>query len=272
MKKNTRYWCIVPAAGVGRRMGGDIPKQYLPLGNSTVIQQTLAKLIQVKQFESIVVCLSTNDQWWRTLDYPLQIPDDQQPKVEKAPGGKERSDSVLNGLKYLADRANDDDWVLVHDVARPCIRVSDIRKLMNEVSGYEVGGLLAAPVRDTMKRAVKREQNGPDGVSHDVRVDNSNGNQVAVVEVQETVCRENLWHALTPQMFRYGDLMQAMSEALAKGYPVTDEASAIELQGKHPMLVEGHSDNIKVTRPEDLALAELFLTQAETLDLKEGNS
>ncbi len=241
-----RYWCVVPAAGVGKRMGADIPKQYLPLGESTVIQQTLEKLQKVKQLEAVVLCLSSGDEWWGALKNNENLTSDQ--SVIIAAGGKERSDSVLNGLKVLAGKAHDNDWVLVHDVARPCVRINDIQTLIEQVSLHDVGGLLGMPVRDTMKRAVVIEADGG-----------------GVAEAQETVCRENLWHALTPQMFRYGDLMQAMTDAISEGRPITDEASAIETLGKQPLLVEGHPDNIKITHPEDLALAELFLKQQMSL-------
>ena len=251
MKNPTRYWCIVPAAGVGKRMGSDIPKQYLPLGDSTVIQQTLIKLRKIKQLEAVVLCLSLGDEWWDSLSDSNNLNGGQ--PVIIAAGGKERSDSVLNGLKAIARNACDNDWVLVHDVARPCVRVEDIQALIEQASQHDVGGLLGMPVRDTMKRAVVRK-----GVVGDVVEANA-------VEVLETVCRDNLWHALTPQMFRYGELMQAMTDALKANYPITDEASAIERLGRQPLLVEGHPDNIKITHPEDLALAAIFLKQQATL-------
>ena len=212
-------------------MGASIPKQYLPLNDSTVIQQTLLKLTQIEHFEAIVICLSESDGWWQALEQPKDG------RIEIALGGKERCDSVLNGLQHLTDKAQDQDWVLVHDVARPCVRTEDILNLIEKATEHAVGGLLAVPVRDTMKRA-----------------DNTGA-------VSETVCRENLWHALTPQMFRFGDLKQAITTSLQAGLPITDEASAIEQQGMNPLLVEGHADNIKITHPEDLELAALFLKQ-----------
>ena len=245
MKNPTRYWCIVPAAGVGKRMGSDVPKQYLPLGDSTVIQQTLVKLQKVRQLEAVVLCLSSEDEWWSSLSNSLNLA----PPVIIAAGGKERSDSVLNGLKALAGKASENDWVLVHDVARPCVRIDDIRELIEQVSQHNIGGLLGMPVRDTMKRAEVIV--GADGEN--------------AAEVRGTVSRENLWHALTPQMFRYGDLIHAMTDALNANATITDEASALERLGKQPLLVEGHPDNIKITHPEDLALAALFLKQQVTL-------
>jgi len=226
-----RYWCVVPAAGVGKRMGSAIPKQYLPINDSTVIQQTLEKLANIHQLESIVLCLSPGDEWWPSLAFQADT------LVEIAHGGAERCDSVLNGLNHLSEKAADDDWVLVHDVARPCVRIEDVQSLIKSASVHAVGGLLGMPVRDTMKRA----------------------NDVG--DVSETVCRENLWHALTPQMFRYGQLKKALLSAKEKNQLITDEASAIELLSMQPLLVEGHPDNIKITHPEDLALAAMFLKQ-----------
>lgn len=259
MKKSTRYWCVVPAAGVGKRMGSDIPKQYLPLGDSTVIQQTLVKLRKIKQIETVVLCLSSGDEWWASLSANPRsnLSDHNDLTADQsmiiAPGGKERSDSVLNGLKALAGIASENDWVLVHDVARPCVRLDDIQALIEQVSRHSVGGLLGMPVRDTMKRSADRES--------------GDGNAVGTggVEIVDTVCRDNLWHALTPQMFRYGELMHAMTDALNANAPITDEASALERLGKQPLLVEGHPDNIKITHPEDLALAALFLKQQASL-------
>ena len=135
-------------------MGANIPKQYLPLKDTTVIQQTLSKLYQIPQFEKIVLCLSEADQWWQALD--TKMPDGQLPRpnlLTVVSGGKERCDSVLNGLNYLSDKADKHDWVLVHDVARPCVRVADIQNLIATVSDHSIGGLLGMPVRDTMKRA-----------------------------------------------------------------------------------------------------------------------
>ncbi|OUS30947.1 2-C-methyl-D-erythritol 4-phosphate cytidylyltransferase [Gammaproteobacteria bacterium 45_16_T64] len=227
-----RYWCVVPAAGIGKRMGAPIPKQYLPLYGLTVIEHTLTKLQNIKQFEAIVLCLSEGDEWRPSVDSSVPI--------LQAKGGKERCDTVLNGLQQLSPKASPSDWVLVHDVARPCIREADIQRLISEASDHDVGGLLGMPVRDTMKR------------------ENGSG------EVSETVCRDRLWHALTPQMFRVGELTQALEKALSESATVTDEASAMEYMGRKPLLVEGHPDNIKITHPADLALAEMFLKQQET--------
>ena len=221
------YWVIIPAAGIGKRMGTEIPKQYLKLGDQTVLEHTINRFQNLPQIKGIVICLAPDDLFFNQLSISKQI--------MMTNGGKERSDSVLNGLNFLEKYAEENDWILVHDAARPCVRKSDIEKLMFELQDHEVGGLLAVPVRDTMKRA-KNQQ------------------------VETTVNRENLWHALTPQMFRFKTLKTALETALEKQQIITDEAQAIEFLGLHPMLIEGHADNIKITHPNDLQLAHLFLS------------
>lgn len=225
-----RYWAVIPAAGVGRRMGSDCPKQYLPLFDKPILQHTLERLA-ASSVQGIVVSVSAEDSYWPQL--PVM------PKVWRTDGGAERCHSVLNGLRYLlaATAAQPEDWVLVHDAARPCVRVEDIHKLMTELATHPVGGLLAMPVRDTMKRADAQGQ------------------------VIDTVCRQSLWHALTPQMFRLQILHDALDTLLSRGELVTDEAQAMELHAYQPILIAGHPDNIKITHPQDLALAALFLQQ-----------
>jgi len=220
----------MPAAGVGARMGGDRPKQYLPLGGRTVIEQSLACLLDHPAIEGAVVAVSEDDAYWADLHYQHTKP------VLVAPGGEERCHSVLNALKVLSDTAADNDWVLVHDAARPCLRQGDIDQLIDACKAHKVGGILAVPVKDTIKKA-----------------DDSG-------EITQTIDRSVLWHAQTPQMFRLGILRKALEQALEKGVVVTDEASAIEWTGLQPLLVEGHADNIKITRPEDLVLAEFYLS------------
>ncbi len=225
----SRCWAVVPAAGVGARMQADRPKQYLPLLGKTVIEHTLLRLLRHPPVSGVVVAISSDDAWWPDVsieaDKPLWV----------ATGGDERCHSVLSALQTLSARAADRDWVLVHDAARPCLRSEDMDELIRQCQGHPAGGLLAVPVRDTLKRA------------GDTR------------EVLETVDRSHLWHAQTPQMFRLGELRAALQQALAAGSLVTDEASAMERAGHAPLLVEGHADNIKITHPEDLALAELYL-------------
>lgn len=222
-------WAVIPAAGVGRRMGANLPKQYLHLGDRTVIEHALGRVGNHPSVSGVVVAISSGDPYWPNIDLPLRA------ELLVADGGAERCHSVLNGLNLLESRAGEDDWVLVHDAARPCLTREDLDRLIAELSGDEVGGILATPVRDTMKRA------------------DSEG------RIARTEERNDLWHALTPQMFRFGVLRRALETALADGFEVTDEASAIEHIGLRPLLVEGRSDNLKVTRPDDLALAEIFL-------------
>jgi 2-C-methyl-D-erythritol 4-phosphate cytidylyltransferase len=233
MLSTEHFWCVVPAAGVGKRMGAPVPKQYLPLLGARVADHTLATLLRVNLFSRIVVALSAEDEWWP------ESSDMTSPRVLRCEGGAERFHSVLKGLDALAGLAHDEDWVLVHDIARPCVRLSDIERLVSAVRWHPVGGLLASPVRDTMKRA---DASGA---------------------VAETVDRQGLWHALTPQMFRYGLLRNAIREGMDRGLAMTDEASAMEAQGYAPLLIEGAADNIKITHPQDLALAALFLQQRQ---------
>ena len=227
-----RYWAVVPAAGVGRRMGGAIPKQYLPLAGRPVIEHTLSCLLTHPALSGVCVAIGAEDAWWDGIEYAAH------PALLRAEGGAERADSVLNALDRLAGRADPADWVLVHDAARPCLRHGDIDRLIREAGAHPVGGVLGVPVHDTMKRT------GPDRGIH------------------ETVPREALWHAFTPQMFRLGMLREALREALRAGLAVTDEASAMEHRGLSPLMVEGHPGNIKITRPGDLELAAFYLSQA----------
>ncbi len=226
-----RYWVIVPAAGTGSRMQADRPKQYLSLAGKTVIEHTLDCFINNPKITATFVAISSNDSYWNELNL------DDKENLYQVEGGQERCHSVFNALLHLLPNADDNDWVLVHDAARPCVRLYDIDYLIETLATDPVGGLLAMPVKDTMKMA---------------NVDD---------RVESTIDRNQLWHALTPQMFRVGELFRAIKGALDQNYLITDEASAIELMGKQPKLVEGHADNIKITRAEDLLLAEFFLQQ-----------
>lgn len=227
-----RLWCVVPAAGVGKRFGAAVPKQYLILNQQTVIEHTLQRLLSIPCVEKIIVALSAEDARFESLSIASES------RLVSVEGGEERSDSVRNGLLSLSQYASKNDWVLVHDVARPCVRVNDVLALLDQVEvASAIGGILAHPVRDTMKRAN------------------------ASCQVTETVDRDCLWHALTPQLFRVGELLQALILAEQDKAQVTDEASAMERLGHSPLLVEGHSDNIKITHPQDLQLAALYLQQ-----------
>ena len=227
------YWAIVPAAGSGSRMGAALPKQYLRLGDRTVLEHTLDTLLGVETLAGVVLVVAPDDSTWASIRprYAGQA-------LEVVSGGTERCHSVLNGLDALTGKAAASDWVLVHDAARPCVRSDDIRALLAGMDADCDGGLLGIPVADTMKR-----------VAADGRV-------------TATINRSGLWHALTPQMFRLEPLRDALRQAIAANHLVTDEASAMELAGYRPLMVQGHRDNIKITLPADLALAAFYL-QAE---------
>jgi len=214
-------------------MGATLPKQYLYLHGEPVLTHTIGRFMRHPLIHGVVVVLSAGDTHFPTL----RLSDDKM--LLTGVGGAERCHSVLNGLRLLTSRAHDDDWVLVHDAARPCVRVEDISLLIERLRDHPVGGLLGLPVADTMKRA------------------DAAGN------VLETVPRDGLWRALTPQMFRLGLLRDALERALDNGLLVTDEAQAMEAAGQVPCMVEGHADNIKITRPQDFVLAQLYLQQQE---------
>ena len=231
-----RYWAMVPAAGAGKRMGLAVPKQYLSLAGRPVIAHTLASLLHHPRIDGVAVAIGAGDEWWPTVAAELNAAK----PLRVVTGGAERCHSVLNGLEALSEPAQPEDWVLVHDAARPCLTAGDLDRLIDTLADDPVGGLLAVPVRDTLKQA-------------------DDAGRVAA-----TVDRSRLWHALTPQMFRLGMLHEALRAALARGLLVTDEAAAIEAAGFAPRLVEGRADNLKITRPEDLALAEFYLTRRAT--------
>ncbi|HKX52323.1 MAG TPA: 2-C-methyl-D-erythritol 4-phosphate cytidylyltransferase [Nitrosospira sp.] len=225
------FFALIPAAGSGSRMGDQIPKQYLPLAGKPMIRHTLATLCNSPRLSRIFVVLSSGDGEWVRHDWS----EFSGKLVVLECGGATRAESVLNGLK--AARAgtviDDDDWILVHDAARPCLGGTLLDKLMDELGEDEVGGLLAIPVADTLKRSDPSRR------------------------VEHTEPRESLWQAQTPQMFRYRTLVDALSRT--GGVTMTDDAGAIEALGLHPKLVLSDARNLKVTYPQDLALAELIL-------------
>lgn len=225
-------WIVIPAAGLGARMASEIPKQYLLLADKTILQVTLEKMLALPELAGVIVAINPNDNYWPTQGFAANT------AVHTIKGGVERSDSVLNALNYLrAMNVSPDHWVLVHDAARPCVRLSSIARLRQQVEqSGAVGGILAKPVADTLKR-------------------------VTGERIQTTLDRNQLWQAQTPQMFRLGALRQALQNALQKGLIITDEASAMEQQDGQPLVVEDQRDNIKVTHPEDLPLAEMILQQ-----------
>ncbi len=273
-----RYWLVMPAAGVGRRFGEAIPKQYAELHGRAVMEWSLAPFLYDSRCLGVVVVLGPADGFWPAVaarlpdrtgasraevtlaavladatrvadrvaaragktepqelsDPGLSLPAPAAvtlPRVITAVGGAERSHSVRNGLAALSRQAAAEDWVLVHDAARPCVSRQDVDRLLDRVQAHSVGGLLAAPAADTLKRA---------GTGHDVL---------------ETVDRSNLWRALTPQMFRYARLCEALDRAFAEGRSPTDESQALEWMGEHPLVVEGSTTNIKITSADDLVIA-----------------
>ena len=227
MTSSPRVFVIVPAAGRGLRFGSPQPKQYLPLAGVPVLAHTLRRLDDLGA-RAIAVGVAAQDPYWPELRLSLTTP------LLTFTGGAERALTVLNGLAALTDQAAEDDLVFVHDAARPCVRGSDLRRLYEAALDAPDGALLARPVADTVKRG------GAEGIT-------------------ATIDRRDLWLAQTPQVFRFGRLQAALASAVAAQALVTDEAGAIERMGGRPRLVAGHQDNIKITTPEDLVLAEIYL-------------
>ena len=234
-KQYSKFWAVVPAAGAGKRMGSELPKQYLLLGDRTVMEQTLDSLLGCQRLSGLVLALSPDDEHWSAIESRYATA-----PLQRVDGGAERCHSVLNSLDHLATQTDASDWVLVHDAARPCVRIEDIEQLIATLETGGQGGLLGVPVADTMKRV---------------------DDQLAITA---TVDRDRLWHAYTPQMFRLGELRTALREAIEAGKAVTDEANAMELAGFKPRMVQGSRDNIKITLPADLALATFYLQTRST--------
>ncbi|MGC9456909.1 MAG: 2-C-methyl-D-erythritol 4-phosphate cytidylyltransferase [Halothiobacillaceae bacterium] len=225
MTNSVAWWLVIPAAGVGQRMQSEQPKQYLSMGGDRhMLAITLSRFLSLPGLAGVVLALASDDpgehDWLPAMPVPLRL----------VVGGATRAVSVCNALEAVAREADEQTWVLVHDAARPCVRPEDVRRLLR-IGAQGEGAILGAPVRDTMKRV------RPDGV------------------IDATVPRGDLFHALTPQMFRLGALRRALGDAARDGATVTDESSAMERLGVRPRLVEGSQDNIKVTYPEDLSLA-----------------
>jgi 2-C-methyl-D-erythritol 4-phosphate cytidylyltransferase len=218
-----RLWAVLAAAGAGVRFGGELPKQYHRILGRPVIHWSLAPLLARSDLADIVVLIANRDEHWSACR-PVDS------RVRTVEGGSTRAASVINGLEALADQADDDDWIIVHDAARPCLAAADLDHLIRRLWDEPVGGLLALPVADTLKREA--------------------GGRVA-----GTVDRQRLWRALTPQMFRYGPLRAALTATP----DVTDESAALERAGHRPVLVPGRGDNLKVTTQDDLAQATAIL-------------
>lgn len=224
-----RRWAVLPAAGRGERFGATTPKQYLKVHGRAVLSWSMGALLAERSICGIVVAVAAGDRRF------ARLPEARDARVVSCIGGARRELSVAHALERLACAARDSDLVLVHDAARPCLHRDDLRRLIERAGRDPAGGLLAVPVGDTLKRGVQ-------------------GNRVG-----DTVAREGLWRALTPQLFRYGLLRRALMLCLRHGRTVTDEASAVEALGLRPLLVAGRTDNIKVTEPQDLRLAAAVL-------------
>ncbi len=235
MPKSHQFTVVVPAAGVGKRMQTSVPKQYLKIANKTLIEHSLENLLRHPQIKQIIVVLSPNDVSFK------QLPIIQHSKISTVLGGSERCDSVLAGLQQVNPQ---EEWVLVHDAARPCLCHDDLTRLLTLAESGSIGGILATPVRDTMKRSEPHPE-------------------VNYQQVSKTESRDNLWHALTPQFFPLALLKFALEQASAQQASITDEASAMEFIEQPVLLVIGKSSNIKVTQPEDLLLAEFYLSQTQ---------
>jgi len=229
MTHRARRWAVVLAAGRGERFGAGVPKQYRRLLGRTVLEWSLGALLAERRIDAVLVALAPGDRRWARLEYA------EDPRVMTCEGGTKREHSLRAALDALQGRADDRDWIVVHDAARPCLRAEDLARLLNQVGGDPVGGLLAVPLSDTLKRA---DRNG-----------RSRG----------TVGRESLWRALTPQMFRYGVLRRGLALCVDRERAVTDVESAVECLGLRPLLVRGRTDNIKITHAEDLAIADALL-------------
>jgi 2-C-methyl-D-erythritol 4-phosphate cytidylyltransferase len=226
-------WAIVPAAGSGKRMEGDRPKQYLLLNGRPIISHTLDRLSSMAAISGLVVPVSAGDEYWSGLQF------ESAQKILRCEGGAERNLSVLNGLAELSSLAQEEDWVLVHDAVRPCVRIADIERLLTAIATHPVGGLLGMPVSSTLKR-----------------ID-------AAGNVESTIDRSGVWMAATPQIFRYGLLRAALLQACKDGIPITDESGALEHAGFSPLIISGRGDNIKITYPQDIELAvQILIAQA----------
>ena len=247
-----RYWLVMPAAGSSQRFGGAQPKQFSPLAGSTVMELALRPFLEDPRCAGAVVVLAAEQlqQGAANTDTNAHASDHASdhagagaaPRVLRVAGGARRCDSVLCGLAALESRAAADDWVLVHDAARPCLSAADLTQLLSAGQGQAVGALLATRVSDTIKQA---------GEAH--------GNEGRAASCDHTVDRERLWQAQTPQMFRYAPLCQALRSAVAAGRAPTDEAQSFEWQGLRPLLVAARYSNLKITTAEDLVIAGALL-------------
>jgi 2-C-methyl-D-erythritol 4-phosphate cytidylyltransferase len=233
-KSIPKIWAILPAAGAGKRFSTHKPKQFFELNGQLVAEHSLRRLRAVPQIETIIIPCDIDYTMWS------QVPSLQQSNVKQVKGGEQRAHSVLNGLLSLDQVASDTDWVLVHDIARPCITFTDINKLINAVENHPAGGILTASVNETLKKVSSDQQ------------------------IEATVDRAQYLRAQTPQIFKFSLLKTAIENCLKAGITPTDEAFAIEYAGLPVLAVEGRQDNIKITRQEDLAIASAILNSQES--------
>lgn len=233
MTKTPKIWAIVPAAGQGKRFSEAKPKQFFEIDGQLVAEHTLSRLLAISEIESVVVPSDDACVWW------TQVPSMQHSKVQKVKGGEQRAHSVLNGLLALEQVALETDWVLVHDIARPCITAEDINKLISAVKDHSVGGILVARVDETLKKVASDHH------------------------IKATVDRAEHRLAQTPQMFRYSVLKNAICVCLDQDIIPTDESFAIESVGNKVLTVEGRRDNLKITRQEDLLIASAIMKGQE---------
>jgi 2-C-methyl-D-erythritol 4-phosphate cytidylyltransferase len=236
-----QFVVVVPAAGVGKRMLAGCPKQYLMIENKTILEHTTDRLLSHPAINKVIVALGEHDEYFAQTSLAKNS------QVSIVVGGKERVDSVLAGINAIDQQQY--PWVLVHDAARPCVSHKDITALISHCLAKKVGGLLASPVRDTMKRT---------------KITALDENQVLA-----TVEREKLWHALTPQMYPVNELKNAIISGLETNVALTDESSAVELAGFPSLLISASSENIKITHPDDLALAAFYLNKQKNEELQE---
>jgi len=227
-----KCWAVIPAAGIGERVGSNIPKQYLKIAGKTILEHSLAPFVNTSRIAGITIALHPQDAHFTSLDISRSTCD----KIHTVTGGATRAHSVLNALESFEAQIREDDFILVHDAARPCLTERDLDQLIDVCLAHEVGGIIGSCVTDTLKH-----------------VENNN--------IVNTVDRENIWRAYTPQMFKFGMLQRAIQTALKDGVCITDEASALEYMGYQPCMVEGDVRNIKVTTATDVSLAEIFLQQ-----------
>ena len=242
-------WAVVPAAGIGTRFAADRPKQYLSLAGQLIAERSLNTLESSGLFAAIIVAINPVDNHFNLL------PAAALPLVERVDGGTSRAESVLNGLKALSSRAQKDDWVMVHDIARPLVTVASLQRLRDAVSDTDVAAILAAPIYDTIKQVAVAELD-----SQAKKTDSQAKNTNCLPTITATLDRRQLWAAQTPQMVRYGLLCDALNQALALGDAVTDEASAVERLGADVVVVENTQQNIKITTADDLQMATFFLS------------